>query len=218
VIISVIYLLIRCLLGCLTVLLRGQVSKDAELVVLRHENAVLRRHRQPATGACQPRRPPDPPETGPRGTHQRVLHRRLTTLHCNGKTQITTRIIFPSLTGTPEGGQPCPREAPRAWRARERPAQDRLDEYVYHTRKAGASGFLLKDASREQLTVGVRAVPTGETLLASAITRRLIEDLAAGSRQASFGKHSVVGQRPLPVSSASCWAWFQQRTRRSGAV
>jgi hypothetical protein len=43
VIISVVYLLVRCLLGCLPVLSRGQVSKDAELLVLRHENAVLRR-------------------------------------------------------------------------------------------------------------------------------------------------------------------------------
>jgi putative transposase len=43
VIISVVYLLVRCLLGCLMVLTRHQVSKDAELMVLRHENAVLRR-------------------------------------------------------------------------------------------------------------------------------------------------------------------------------
>ena len=42
-IISVVYLLVRCLLGCLTVLARRQVSKDAELLVLRHENTVLRR-------------------------------------------------------------------------------------------------------------------------------------------------------------------------------
>ena len=42
-IISVVYLLVRCLLGCLMVLTRHQVSKDAELLVLRHENAVLRR-------------------------------------------------------------------------------------------------------------------------------------------------------------------------------
>ncbi len=42
-IISVVYLLVRCLLGCLMVLARGEVSKDAELLVLRHENAVLRR-------------------------------------------------------------------------------------------------------------------------------------------------------------------------------
>jgi putative transposase len=37
------YLLVRCLLSCLTVLARHQASKDAELLVLRHENAVLRR-------------------------------------------------------------------------------------------------------------------------------------------------------------------------------
>ena len=42
-IISVLYLLVRCLLGCLTVLTRHRVSKDAEILVLRHENAVLRR-------------------------------------------------------------------------------------------------------------------------------------------------------------------------------
>ena len=43
VVISVVYLLVRYLLNCLTVLSRGQASKDAELLVLRHENAVLRR-------------------------------------------------------------------------------------------------------------------------------------------------------------------------------
>jgi putative transposase len=43
VIISAVYLLVRCLLGCLMVLTRQQVSKDAELLVLRHENTVLRR-------------------------------------------------------------------------------------------------------------------------------------------------------------------------------
>ena len=55
-----------------------------------------------------------------------------------------------------------------------------LDEYVYHALKAGASGFLLKDASREQLTGAVRAVAAGDTLLAPAITRRLIEDFCRG--------------------------------------
>jgi hypothetical protein len=42
-IISVVYLVVRCLLGCLMMLTQCQVSEDAELLVLRHENAVLRR-------------------------------------------------------------------------------------------------------------------------------------------------------------------------------
>ena len=55
-----------------------------------------------------------------------------------------------------------------------------LDEYVYHALKAGASGFLLKDTNSEQLTSAVRAASAGETLLAPAITRRLIEDFCRG--------------------------------------
>jgi DNA-binding NarL/FixJ family response regulator len=51
-----------------------------------------------------------------------------------------------------------------------------LDEYVYRAMKAGASGFLLKDASRDQLAAAVRTVAAGDALLAPAITRRLIED------------------------------------------
>jgi len=43
VILSVVYLLVRRLLGCLMVLARREASRDAELLVLRHENAVLRR-------------------------------------------------------------------------------------------------------------------------------------------------------------------------------
>ena len=55
-IISVVYLLVRCLLGCLMALTRRQASKDAELLVLRHENAVLltaaiRNSRYVATGS-----------------------------------------------------------------------------------------------------------------------------------------------------------------------
>ena len=50
-----------------------------------------------------------------------------------------------------------------------------LDDYVYGALKAGASGFLLKDAPREQLVTAVRTVARGESLLAPAITQRLIE-------------------------------------------
>src|SRR5258708_343494 len=46
-----------------------------------------------------------------------------------------------------------------------------LDEYVYHAMKAGASGLLLKDATREQLPGAIRAVCARETLLPPAITR-----------------------------------------------
>jgi DNA-binding NarL/FixJ family response regulator len=55
-----------------------------------------------------------------------------------------------------------------------------LDEYVYRALKSGASGFLLKDATREQLVSAVRTVVAGEALLAPAITRRLIEDFCRG--------------------------------------
>jgi DNA-binding NarL/FixJ family response regulator len=55
-----------------------------------------------------------------------------------------------------------------------------LDEYVYHALRAGANGFLLKDANREQLTSAVRSAAVGDTLLAPAITRRLIEDFCGG--------------------------------------
>jgi DNA-binding NarL/FixJ family response regulator len=51
-----------------------------------------------------------------------------------------------------------------------------LDEYVYRAMKGGASGFLLKDATREQLAGAVRTVAAGDSLLAPAITQRLIED------------------------------------------
>jgi DNA-binding NarL/FixJ family response regulator len=50
------------------------------------------------------------------------------------------------------------------------------DEYVYGALSAGASGFLLKDAERGQILDGVRAVASGDRLLAPAITRRLIEE------------------------------------------
>jgi DNA-binding NarL/FixJ family response regulator len=54
-----------------------------------------------------------------------------------------------------------------------------LDEYVYDALRAGASGFLLKDAPPDQLAAGVRMVSRGDALLAPTITRRLIEEFAA---------------------------------------
>ncbi|OPG03978.1 DNA-binding response regulator [Streptomyces sp. GKU 895] len=70
-----------------------------------------------------------------------------------------------------------------------------LDEYVYQALKAGASGFLLKDASARQLADGVRVVASGEALLAPSVTRRLITEFSRlsdgprlmASAQAAYG-------------------------------
>lgn len=51
-----------------------------------------------------------------------------------------------------------------------------LDEYVYDALEAGASGFLLKDVGRDELTRGVHVVANGEALLAPTVTRRLLAD------------------------------------------
>src|SRR5438445_12199102 len=61
-----------------------------------------------------------------------------------------------------------------------------LDEYVYDALRAGASGFLLKDATAERLFDAVRILAAGEALLAPTVTRRLISE---------FTK-----QRPAPVA------------------
>ena len=50
------------------------------------------------------------------------------------------------------------------------------NEYVYEAMRSGASGFLLKDVRRGQLTDAIRKVVEGDTLVAPAITRRLIEE------------------------------------------
>lgn len=53
-----------------------------------------------------------------------------------------------------------------------------LDEYVYDALRAGASGFLLKDAPPEDLVEAIRIVARGDALLAPRVTRRLIEEFA----------------------------------------
>ncbi|MBA9005090.1 MULTISPECIES: response regulator [Thermomonospora] len=68
-----------------------------------------------------------------------------------------------------------------------------LDEYVYEALGAGASGFLLKDASAADLINGVRVVAAGDALLAPSITRRLIGDFARRRRH----------QRPSPAATAT---------------
>src|SRR6201997_683261 len=53
-----------------------------------------------------------------------------------------------------------------------------LDDYVYEALRAGASGFLLKDASAGELAAAVRVVAAGDALLAPGVTRRLIAEFA----------------------------------------
>jgi DNA-binding NarL/FixJ family response regulator len=53
-----------------------------------------------------------------------------------------------------------------------------LDKYVYAALRAGASGFLLKDAPPDQLAQAIRIVASGDALLAPSVTRRLIDEFA----------------------------------------
>ncbi|HEX5427989.1 MAG TPA: response regulator transcription factor [Pedococcus sp.] len=59
-----------------------------------------------------------------------------------------------------------------------------MDEYVYAALQAGASGFLLKDVQPELLVAGIRAVHSGESLLAPSVTRRMIESFLERPRTA----------------------------------
>jgi DNA-binding NarL/FixJ family response regulator len=59
-----------------------------------------------------------------------------------------------------------------------------LDEYVFEALVAGASGFLLKDVSPEDLVAGIRTIAQGESLLSPSVTRRLIEAYVRDHRNA----------------------------------
>lgn len=59
-----------------------------------------------------------------------------------------------------------------------------LDEYVFGALRAGASGFLLKNAEARELIEAVRTVARGEGLIAPAVTRRLIAEFATTGRPA----------------------------------
>jgi DNA-binding NarL/FixJ family response regulator len=60
-----------------------------------------------------------------------------------------------------------------------------LDDYVFEALRAGASGFLLKDAPAAELVNAVRVVAAGEGLLAPSVTRKLIEQFASRPRTVS---------------------------------
>jgi DNA-binding NarL/FixJ family response regulator len=76
-----------------------------------------------------------------------------------------------------------------------------LDQYVYAALTAGASGFLLKDVSPEQLIDAVRMVRSGDALLAPSITRRLVERFASAASPppAVRGELSELTPRELEV-------------------
>ncbi len=73
------------------------------------------------------------------------------------------------------------------------------DEYVYAALRAGASGFLLKDAPPEELAVAVRVIAAGEALLAPSVTRRLIEQFARMQPSRESGDLESLTERELEV-------------------
>ena len=60
-----------------------------------------------------------------------------------------------------------------------------LDEYVFEALRAGASGFLLKDAPAEELAAGIRVVAAGDSLLAPGVTRRVIDAFVGRAPESS---------------------------------
>jgi DNA-binding NarL/FixJ family response regulator len=76
-----------------------------------------------------------------------------------------------------------------------------LDDYVYEALRAGASGFLLKDASAAQLAEAVRVVAAGEALLSPSVTRRLIAEFArlGPARPATHGRIAELTERESEV-------------------
>jgi DNA-binding NarL/FixJ family response regulator len=67
-----------------------------------------------------------------------------------------------------------------------------LDEYVVEALRAGASGFLLKDATAEELVHAVRVIAAGDALLAPAVTRRLLDRYARRLPPATSGESEVL--------------------------
>jgi DNA-binding NarL/FixJ family response regulator len=76
-----------------------------------------------------------------------------------------------------------------------------LDDYVYAALRAGASGFLLKDASAQHLAEAVRVVAAGEAVISPAVTRRLISEFArlGAPRAPSTAKLTDLTERETEV-------------------
>ena len=76
-----------------------------------------------------------------------------------------------------------------------------LDEYVYRAVRAGASGFLLKDAPRGRLADAIRSVSRGDMLVDPVVTRRLVERFAVCRARATT-RVSAYSRR----GSGRCWS------------
>jgi DNA-binding NarL/FixJ family response regulator len=76
-----------------------------------------------------------------------------------------------------------------------------LDDYVFEALRAGASGFLLKDAPAAELVQAVRVVAAGDGLLAPSVTRRLIAEFSSRPRpnRPRPGQLSVLTRRETEV-------------------
>ena len=120
-----------------------------------------------------------------------------------------------------------------------------LDEYVYEALRAGASGFVLKDAPADQLLTAIRVVAQGEALLAPSITRRLIAEyarrpraagrpaqlgeltqreldvmrlMAAGLSNAEIAEHLIVGEATIKTHVSRILAKLELRDRTQAVV
>lgn len=119
------------------------------------------------------------------------------------------------------------------------------NEYVYEVTKAGASGFLLKDVRRGQLAQAIRAVMSGDTLIAPAITRRLVEEfcrapgrtalarplsdltarevevlqlIARGMTNAEIGEHLAVAETTVKTHVARILTKLEVRDRAQAVI
>jgi DNA-binding NarL/FixJ family response regulator len=85
-----------------------------------------------------------------------------------------------------------------------------LDEYAYAALRAGASGFLLKDAQPDELVAGIRAVAAGDSVIAPSLTRRLLETFAdrlPGQTPEQQRQLAELTQREREVLTAIASGW-----------
>ena len=187
--------------------------RDGAVVTAARAGSV--RPRSPAPGphrrrpGARPRRVPDDPR-GParhpgRGRGGATARPRSASRAGTAPDVVLMDVRMPGLDGLEatrrllDGGQPR-RTAPRVIVL----TTFDLDEYVYAALQAGASGFLLKDVSPEQLVAAVRTVAVGDALLAPAITRRLVERYARPSQTPAGDAAALATLTPASARSSAC--------------